>query len=392
MRICVVNDHFSSGLGGHHRIQNLAKGLSELGHDVTYVCHYGVSKNLSELDISKASVRQSLPMKNAILSYINDFVPLYKKLTDIASSSDFVIVELPNTMNKSINSVLLRSKNILVSNDFAGLWTSLLDKSYGAASGSSRVLRPFAQIYEDLLTISMGRYPVFSTAATTNLANLVKKLTGRDTFLIPHPVNEHFFNVNARGDATTASIPQKFRNKKLIMLGIYDDESFMPIIRGICTKPFFRSSAFLAVGDFPRISAHCKKIGLDDNIFFVGKIPNDIMPNYISLVDFTVVLTPEKVKAATYAPRNISKVGEYLAMGKPVITDTLALDDYVSDGSSGFICQDENAISYRIESLLQEPDQLKRLGDNASREAAERLHYKKVAQRYVDLVQRICHI
>ena len=73
MKICVVNDHFSSDAGGQHRTQNLSLGISKLGHEVTYVSPYGVSKNLSDLYISNKILSKRSSFEKYISPYFKDF-------------------------------------------------------------------------------------------------------------------------------------------------------------------------------------------------------------------------------------------------------------------------------------------------------------------------------
>ena len=155
MKIAIVNDHFSSGPGGQHRIQNIASGFSMLGHEVFYISPFKVSNDISDLYFSNAHGCNLSGPNKYVHPYFNDFFEIFKKLVKIESKLDLLVISLPNTMSKSLNAIYGLSKNVPTSFDFGGLWTSIFDrgKIYGQASFQLRLIRPVSQLLEDSLAL-----------------------------------------------------------------------------------------------------------------------------------------------------------------------------------------------------------------------------------------------
>jgi len=77
------------------------------------------------------------------------------------------------------------------------------------------------------------------------------------------------------------------------------------------------------VGDGPErssIESFVKLNGMSDRVQITGWISHDLVPNWISIADVCVLPRREDTPSAKYySPHSVRKVGEYLALGKPVI-------------------------------------------------------------------------
>ena len=175
MKISIINDHFSSGLGGQHRIQNLSVGFNRLGHAVTYISPQGISDKVSCLYVERSTFNhQSYSLMNA---YFNDFFKIFKRLQSNQCKPDLLLIELPNTMLKALNGLSPNSVNVAY--DFAGLWTSTLDKSktyqpIGKALSSFRLI---SQLFEDSISIISSKLPDVITVPTTPMKGLVERFS-----------------------------------------------------------------------------------------------------------------------------------------------------------------------------------------------------------------------
>jgi glycosyltransferase involved in cell wall biosynthesis len=84
-----------------------------------------------------------------------------------------------------------------------------------------------------------------------------------------------------------------------------------------------KDMVLVMVGDGPErsnIESFVKLQGISDKVLITGWIPHDLVPNWISIADVCVLPRREDAPSAKfYSPHSVRKVGEYLALGKPVI-------------------------------------------------------------------------
>jgi glycosyltransferase involved in cell wall biosynthesis len=93
------------------------------------------------------------------------------------------------------------------------------------------------------------------------------------------------------------------------------------------------------------------------------------------------------MKDLRYAPHNISKIADFLAAGKPVITNTLGAVDYISDYRTGFLVETQEQMMDRLDLLLHNQDLLFKMSIYAREFAFGNLNYIIVAKKYLDLIK-----
>jgi len=70
----------------------------------------------------------------------------------------------------------------------------------------------------------------------------------------------------------------------------------------------------------PKIESYVKLQGMSNKILITGWVPHSHVPNWISIADVCVLPRREDAASARfYSPHSVRKVGEYLALGKPII-------------------------------------------------------------------------
>jgi len=84
-----------------------------------------------------------------------------------------------------------------------------------------------------------------------------------------------------------------------------------------------KDMVLVMVGDGPErssIESFVKSNSMSDMVQITGWISHDLVPNWISIADVCVLPRREDAPSAKYySPHSVRKVGEYLALGKPVI-------------------------------------------------------------------------
>jgi glycosyltransferase involved in cell wall biosynthesis len=83
---------------------------------------------------------------------------------------------------------------------------------------------------------------------------------------------------------------------------------------------------FLIVGGGPQENAFKRYVdthGLHDNVVFISWVPHEIVADYINAVDLCLVPRRWDSYSDYIGPGSVLKVGEYLALGKPVVVSKM---------------------------------------------------------------------
>ena len=131
----------------------------------------------------------------------------------------------------------------------------------------------------------------------------------------------------------------------------------------------------LIIGDGPEISnlIHLvEKLGIKNNVIFLGAIPHKDIAGHIALVDIAVV--PSIVEASSIF------MLESMAMGKPVVaTGAWGLAEIIN-GKNGMLT-DAAHLGEAIAGLLCDKRMQKELGENARQYVIENHSWDKIAKR-----------
>jgi glycosyltransferase involved in cell wall biosynthesis len=137
-----------------------------------------------------------------------------------------------------------------------------------------------------------------------------------------------------------------------------------------------------------RLKDLAKSLGILDSVKFVGLIPNNVLPQYLSSSDIYVStsLSDAGIAAST---------AEAMACGLPVvITDFGDNRKWVEDGVSGFIVplKDPKALAEKIIYLLKHEDIRKEFGLRNRKIIEDRNNYYKEMEKmeniYIELIDR----
>ncbi len=157
-------------------------------------------------------------------------------------------------------------------------------------------------------------------------------------------------------------------------------------------SPAFPSLRLVLVGnnDPAKISdtletiAACK---LSEKIIFTGMVEREQMPVILGNAEILVVSKPNTEQNSGNFP---IKIGEYLATGVPVVvTDVGEIGQFIQDGVSGFLSEPDNADAFaeKMREALLDRDKSRTIGQTGKTIAEKHFDYRKVAQRMAGLLQ-----
>ncbi len=128
--------------------------------------------------------------------------------------------------------------------------------------------------------------------------------------------------------------------------------------------------------------------GLRDRLILPGFVPEADLPRYLAASDvFLIGLTQNAYNEARWP----SKLGEYLAAGRPVIgSDVGDTRQVIADGEAGYVVgEDPSDIRDKLSLILSDASLAERLGQNARRVAEERLAWPILAAGLEDFYHEL---
>jgi glycosyltransferase involved in cell wall biosynthesis len=132
--------------------------------------------------------------------------------------------------------------------------------------------------------------------------------------------------------------------------------------------------------NIPEFRALAEGMGIASRVVFAGQVQRNQIPRYLARASVLVLARPSSQQADAGFP---TKIGEYLASGRPVVvTNTSDLAEYLDDGESAYLVppDDVDAFAAKLRQVLGEPDKAEQVG-RAGRGVAERCFHYRVAGR-----------
>jgi glycosyltransferase involved in cell wall biosynthesis len=135
-----------------------------------------------------------------------------------------------------------------------------------------------------------------------------------------------------------------------------------------------------------QITAQAKKMGIEDRCIIIQRIIPKLVPQYLLVAD--VLVNP----LATAYPGSVSsKLYEYLAAGKPIVsTYGGANEEVISDGVNGLLVREARGETFAkaVERILADPVLAHRLGE-AARASASQYSWEARAERIGGLLKKV---
>ncbi|MSR76132.1 MAG: glycosyltransferase [Candidatus Ryanbacteria bacterium] len=115
------------------------------------------------------------------------------------------------------------------------------------------------------------------------------------------------------------------------------------------------------------LQALAKSLGASDRIHIIGRVTPALLPPYLLLAD--ILLNPLKI---TYPSSISSKLYEYLAAGKVIIsTRGGANDEVIENSRNGVLLDDADSalFAHAVDELLSDPAKMRQLSDTAKHDS-----------------------
>jgi glycosyltransferase involved in cell wall biosynthesis len=146
------------------------------------------------------------------------------------------------------------------------------------------------------------------------------------------------------------------------------------------SKHKFRDIYLLIIGDGPLIEdlkVKIKEYGVSENVILKGYVQHHILPYYYNMMKLLVL--------PSYTEGLPSVILEAMACGTPVLATSVgAVPDIIKDGETGFLLKsnDPEHIARKIIELLNNPELLKKVSENAYNHVRENFSYEKTLESW----------
>ena len=160
----------------------------------------------------------------------------------------------------------------------------------------------------------------------------------------------------------------------------------------ICAE--FPGLRLVLIGDSPKVSqipgvrAFVEQLGIADRVVFVGVVARGELPGYLDSATALALARPSSRQADAGLP---TKVGEYLATGRPVVvTRTGEIDTYLEDGVNVYFAapDDASAFAGRLRHVLQHPEEAAAVGRRGREAACEFFDFRANGRRIREFIEQ----
>jgi glycosyltransferase involved in cell wall biosynthesis len=143
------------------------------------------------------------------------------------------------------------------------------------------------------------------------------------------------------------------------------------------------------VSQIPRVRSFVEELGIADRVVFVGIVTRSELPKYLDRAAVLALARPSSLQASAGFP---TKMGEYLATGRPVVvTRTGEIDTYLEDGVNVYFAapDDVSAFAGRIRHVLQHPEEAALVGCRGREVACGFFDFRANGPRIREFIERV---
>ena len=142
------------------------------------------------------------------------------------------------------------------------------------------------------------------------------------------------------------------------------------------------------VSQIPRVRAFVEELGIADRVVFVGIVGHGELPGYLDRAAVLALARPSSLQASAGFP---TKLGEYLATGRPVVvTRTGEIDTYLDDGVNVYFAapDDVSAFADRLRHVLRHPEEAAAVGQRGREAALASFDFRANGRRIREFIDR----
>lgn len=372
--------------GGSIRVFNIAQNLVKLGHEVHLLVHHPDSIEQCNLEQNGTGIPLYENYQGIHVNRLKFFPPvaLYwsmsipmmtKKAIEIIRTQkiDIILSDNPPYLIGTAAWLASRMTNIPMVINVHDVWGASHYSSFQYKVGAalekfctSRTKR-FVTVSEGLRMVLSDSFeiPKENIGVAANAIDLERfKINGTttETVLKKYPV---FPIDNSKKYIIFVGIMRKWAGVQFLI------RAFANVVK---KYPDYKLLLIGGGGDKACFEEIVNKLKLNDNVIFTDSLPYDEIPAFISAA--SIACAPFPSTKVTDQKQLISplKVLEYMAAGKAVIAARVGgMENYIREGETGLMFTPEDVIELteKINELIENPELVKKLGENAKKFVAD---------------------
>jgi glycosyltransferase involved in cell wall biosynthesis len=381
--IIIFNNKFPIGGAGTNRMMSIAKGLSELGLSI-HICvirptedpdniinknRSGNVENFSFGYISRSTVKSKMKAVNAFL-YLSYRLLFLFYLFKNRRSFDFIIIP------DEIFSLLVFINVILVGTDVKII--RHVDEYPSYILEPNRLTFLYKILYEKYFYHLVDAVIVM----TKKLETFYKKISPQKILFLHVPMSvdlNRFENIeiDKNDNYITYCGDFGFNNK--------DGVSDLIIAFAKISSKYPKIKLKIIGGSRNRLDKEnliylTRSLNIEEKVLFTGRLPSYQIPYHLSNSKILALARPDNKQAEGGFP---TKLGEYLATGKPVVVTAVGeIPDYLVDGINAFISQPNNPENFasKIQEALSDYNRALKIGAQGKVAAMKYFNYKNQSE------------
>lgn len=386
----ILNQPYPHGMACTNRVHNYAKGLSELGHQIEIIIPIPLEQE------AEAKNHQAVGQHEGVSYRYMGNTP-YRSENFLRRRIGDIIQPLMAARHLSVSPIRTNAI-LLVSNS---LFHILLFKAVAIYAGAVYIQEkselPFAfsrrkgaltnlyrKIYNRLVYRIFDGVIVISEQLRVFFEPLLKR--SADQLLVPIIVNLEEFN---------ASKEFMSSEKYIAYAGNLSDhkDGISTLLEAFRQVTLEHPDARLYLIGKPAPDAQQKvdtfiaKHRLQSRVVVTGYVSREDLVAYLKGASALALAKPQSVQADFCFP---SKLGEYLATKKPVVTTKVGeIPDYLEDEKTAYLTppDDPSAFANKLAWVLSHPEEAEQVGRQGNKIANEQFSYQKQGQRIADFIQ-----
>ena len=383
---------FPYGMAQTNRLISIASGLVDAGCDVTVICLKPTENHRDSLNIQsfgsyyqvKFIYTSGTPFRGK-----NPVRRLYLYLAGIVSATRFLVKE--NKHGK------IQSLFIGVTGSLIIFWFYMVCNILHIKFLQERSEYPFVK----------ARKSAFDKLSLYIYLNFVCKLF--DGFVVITRKLQQYFAPYLRRDCAVYLLPILVEPERFVNSGTANGEKYIaycgsmqgnkdgiPLLLdafSFLSKEFPDLKLYL-IGStkfegFTSLNDKIKRLDLESQIIFTGIADRDHLPGILANALMLVLARPDSKQAEGGFP---TKLGEYLATGKPVVVTRVGeIPDYLQDNINAFLAEPNDALDFtgKMKQVLKHYKQSLEIGLQGQKLAQTVFNYKVQGKQLANWLKKI---
>lgn len=140
--------------------------------------------------------------------------------------------------------------------------------------------------------------------------------------------------------------------------------------------------------EYEELRQLARELGVGDATVFTGKVPAVQMPELLTGAEMLVLARPDNIQARNGFP---TKLGEYLATGKPVVVTRVGeIGNFLRDGRDCLLSEpgDPEAFAQKMLWVAEHPEQAVEIGKRGRELAFSEFSYRTQTRKALDIMKR----